>query len=517
MRGKRGAMGIEWAATIMVAAVLAVTLLARRLRIADPILLIVLGVVLAIIPSLPTVIVEPDLLLLLVLPPLLFWHAFIVSPREIKATAPAVTLLAIFLVALTALTVGCVLKLLLDLPWPVAIAIGAVLAPTDPIAFLTVARRLGVSPRLVGLLDGENLLNDFTALVIYGVAVEAALTDTWSAPHALSRFVLTAFAGAAIGLVVGFMISTVNRRITTPSLPPIVTLAGAYLAFLPAEALHVSAVLAAGVAGRTAGARSPIVDRPEGRIVGYGFWNTWTFLLTAVLFVLVGLQLPVALVGLTDIAMTAMICLAVIGTVVTLRLVFSLGIGLVPAPIARRMTVTRRRWPWAESLIVGWSGMRGAFSLVMALILPLDFPYRDLAIVITFSVILATLIGQGLTLPILIRRLPIERDEVSPRERIRARQEAREAALDRLDEISEEGGISEEQEARLRSGYRNHGGEDAARAHRAELEMIAAERRAAIDMRRNGRISDDILREIESDLDMRAVLLHEHLTDPGRG
>lgn len=488
-------MSLEWSATLIISVVAAVTLLARQIRIADPILLVIAGIGLAFVPGLPKIAVDPKALLLAVLPPMLFWHAFIVTPREIRANALAVGLLALPLVALTVAAVAAVLHLVAGLPWAVAVVAGAILGPTDPVAFLTVARRLGVSPRLVGLLDGENLLNDFTALVVYGLAVDAVLSGAFSITDAPFTLLATAVGGIAIGLLVGYLVSIINSRVSHALVAPIVTLSGAYLAFLPAEALHVSAILAAGVAGRVAGARSAVVDEPQSRLVGYGFWNTLIFLLTAILFVLVGLQLPLAVQGTASDIGVLKICLLVTVAVVLTRLLFTLGIGLSLPNVARRMSKAGYRWPWAESLVAGWSGMRGALSLIMVMTLPGDFPYRDLLLIVTFSVLLATLLVQGLSLPLVIRWLPVERDNLTKQEIALVRDAAHAAASDRLNAMEALGEIRPDEADRLRSMYRWRQSSAAMETKDIELNLIRAERAEILQMRRRDVISDEVMRE----------------------
>ncbi|WP_436946149.1 cation:proton antiporter [Streptomyces sp. SudanB25_2051] len=403
------------------------------------------------------------------------------------------------------------------MPWGVAVALGAIVAPTDPVAFLTVARRLNVSPRLVGLLDGENLLNDFTALVVYTTAVQATLDGTFSPAHSLGELVWTAAVGVALGYAVGRTVSFVNARVDDPITAPIIVLCGCYLAFLPAEALHVSAILAAGVAGRVIGARPPVVDLPRTRLTGYGFWNTWIFLLTAVLFMLIGLQLSVVVDALPDTpAKVTAYCLACAATVIVLRMLFILTMGLTVPPIARRMRLDGAR-PWAESLVAGWAGMRGVICLVMALALPADFPYRPIVLVCTFAVILITLVGQGLTLPWLIHHTPVERDTLSAREQEELRERTQRAAEARLGELEASGRVSPATAAALRTAHRatappDPGDEALARLR---LDLIAAERQEAIRLRREGRYGDEVLREHERCLDLRATLITEssHATD----
>lgn len=500
-------MSLEWSAALIVFVVTAVTLLARQVRIADPILLVVAGIGLAFIPGLPAVAVEPKALLFTVLPPMLFWHAFIVTPREVRANATAVGLLALPLVGLTVVAVAALLHWAADVPWAVAVVAGAILGPTDPIAFLTVARRLGVSPRLVGLLDGENLLNDFTALVIYGLALQVVVSGELSVVDAPLTLLKTAVGGVGVGLIVGNVISTVNGRVSHPLVAPIVTLSGAYLAFLPAEALHVSAILAAGVAGRLAGAKSAVADEPQTRLVGYGFWNTLIFLLTAILFVLVGLHLPLALDSINADAQLLKICGLVALAVMATRLVFVLAMPVALPKVARQMSNAGRRWPWAESLVAGWSGMRGALSLIMVLTLPEGFPHRDLLIVVTFAVLLMTLLIQGLSLPLAIRWLPVERDTLTHQETALVRQVAHDAASERLQQLEASGQIDKTDAGRLRSMYQWRHSSAGKQTKAIELALIRTEREAILRLRRQGEISDEVMRELEAELDMRVVML----------
>jgi CPA1 family monovalent cation:H+ antiporter len=501
-------MSTEWLASLVIAVVALVTLLSRRFKIAEPILLMVAGVGLALLPGLPAIQVDPDLLLLVVLPPMLFWHAFIVTPREIKANAAAISLTSVVLVAITAFAVAAVLHCIAGLPWAIAMVFGAIVAPTDPVAFLTVARQLNVSPRLVGLLDGENLINDFTALVLYLTAIDAVLHGSFSTFSAVGNFMFTAAGGVMIGYAVGRLVSWINTRVADPLVAPIITLAGAYLAFLPAEALHVSAILAAGVAGRVVGSRSALVDRPQTRLGGYGFWNTWIFLLSAVLFVLVGLQLPQVLEKISTLPGIAYACAGAIAAVMVTRVLFFMGIGLGIPHIARRMRMDGARWPWADNLVAGWSGMRGGLSLVMVLALPEDFPFRDIALIVTFSVILVTLVVQGISMPWLIKNLPVERDTFTEQEIAQAHRTATGAALSKLEEIGALQPIDADHSAYLQQAYRIRSEQFAVTetVSRIEGQLIDAERKAIIELRHQGTISDEVLREVEQALDMRDVL-----------
>jgi Na+/H+ antiporter len=495
---------------IIIVVVAAVTLLARWTKIADPILLAIAGAVLGLLPGLPAVRVSPELLLLGVLPPLLFWHAFIVTPRELRANAAAIYLLSIGLVVATVGGVAAVAHTLTGIPWAVAFALGAIVSPTDPVAFLTVARRLGVSPRLIGLLDGENLANDATAIVLYLVAIEAAVSGDFSAWSTIEKFASSSSIGLLIGAAVGATASFINSKVDDPARAPVIALCAAYLAFLPAEALHVSAILAAGAAGLVMGSRSPVVDRPATRLSGYAFWETFVFLLTSVLFILIGLQLPVVLEGLVarPLAELATAAAAVVTAVVAIRLFWVLGITLAIPPLGRRLRIDGRPRPWREALVVGWSGMRGAVSLTVTLALPESFPERDIVLLLAYIVIAATLVGQGLTIPFLIRRLDIERDHVSQPETELGRRSLREAALRRIDELRLAKDVDDHSLDRARDRYTSP-------AHkldsRLESELLAAEREILIRLRKSGAIGNDVLRELERELDMRSQLVSQTL------
>src|ERR687898_286453 len=301
-------------------AVAGLSTLARVLSIPYPILLVLGGLVLAVIPGLPEVELEPDLVLVIFLPPLLFYAAFNSSWRDLRADARAISLASIGLVLVTTCAVAVIAHEAIEgMPWAMAFALGAIVSPTDPVAATAIMRRVGVPRRLVTVVEGESLVNDATALVAYRVAVAAAVGGTFSLGEAALEFVLAAAGGVAIGMVAGWGIGQIRRRLEDPVTEITISLLTAYAAFIPAEELGLSGVLAAVFCGLYLGWRAPALVSPATRLQSYGVWEILVFLLNATLFILIGLQLPVIVEGLEGtpwsevIGYSALVCAAVIG------------------------------------------------------------------------------------------------------------------------------------------------------------------------------------------------------------
>ena len=462
---------------VLVAVFLSVVVLAAAARAIDvpyPIVLVIGGAVLGLMPWLPDVQLDPDLVLVLFLPPLLYAGAFFANLRELRANLRPITLLSVGLVIATVLVVAWVAHTLIDgLSWPAAFALGAIVGPTDPVAATAIARRLGVPRSLVNVLEGEALVNDATALVAYRIALAAAAGAGFSLLDASWDFVWKAAGGIAIGLVVGWAIAWVRERLDDPLLENTIGLLSAYAAYVPAEHLHVSAVLAAVTVGCYVGWQAPRIASPSTRLQGFGMWDLLQFLLNAILFVLVGLQLPVVLDGLGSTPPTTLLgyAAAVSAAVVLTRLVWQQSIVFVVRALDRRESTRARRSTWQLRIIGGWAGMRGAVSLAVALALPLDFEQRDLLIFLTFAVIFVTLVLQGLTLPPLIRWLGVIDDGTDEqREELKARLVATKAALARIEELKTEDWTRDDTLERLQRMYEYRKRRLAARAGKAEDE-----------------------------------------------
>ena len=508
-------------------AVAGLAALAHVLRVPYPITLVVGGLALGFVPGMPSVELDPDLVLLLFLPPLLYSAAFFSSLRELRANVGPISLLSIGLVVLTTLSVAAAAHFAIGLPWPVAFVLGAVVSPTDAVAPAAIVRRLGVPRRVVTVIEGESLTNDWTALVVYRFAVAAVVTGSFSLPRAALEFVLTGLGGLAIGLIVGWLVAHVRRRLDDPPTEMAVSLLTAYAAYIPAEELGVSGVVAAVTVGVFLGWRAPrLVSSPSTRLQLYSVWEMLQFLLNAVLFVLVGLQLPGILEGLDRASAGELLVQAAIvsGVVVALRLVWVFA--ALYSPGGAEDCLCRRgegRPPKAHVAIVAWSGMRGAVALAAALAIPLTvaggdpFPSRELVIFLAFSTIVVTLVFQGLTLPLLIRRLGVEDDGRDEEEEITARLKAADAALERVDALAGESWTYDETVERVRGMFDYRRRRFAARAqgdghepyeHRSAQytrlmqEALAAQRAALLDLRNEGRIGDEVMRRVERDLDL---------------
>jgi len=501
--------------------------IARWLAVPYPIVLVLGGVVLGAIPGIPEIELDPDLVLLIFLPPLLYSAAFFADLRALRDDARGITLAATGLVLLTTAAVAVVGHELLELPWAVAFALGAVVSPTDPIAATAIMRRVGAPRRLVNVIEGESLVNDATALVAYKVAVSAAVGAGVSVADASLDFVTAAGGGLAVGLAVGFVVAAIRRRLDDPPTEITISLFTGYAAFLGADAIGASGVLAAVTTGLYLGWRAHELVTPETRLQAFAVWEILIFLVNATLFILIGLQLPLILDGLesTPADQVAGYTAAVCATVIGARFLFGFTMPYVVRALDRRPSQIARRADARSRIVIAWSGMRGAVSLAAALALPLTtdagapLPGRDLILFITFTLILVTVVGQGLTLPTLIRRLGVREDaSIEEGEEIRARLVASKAALNRLEELEAEEWTRDETIERVRAlyDYRKRrfatragkladedGIEDRSLAYQRLMhQLFAAQRRALVVLRNDGDISSEVMRRIERELDL---------------
>jgi Na+/H+ antiporter len=516
----------ELVLTALLAAAGGLVALAPTLRIPYPILLVVGGLVLGFVPGVPRLALPPDLVLVGFLPPLLYAATFFTSLRDLRANLRPIGLLAIGLVLATTFGVAAIAHAAIDdLGWGPSFVLGAVVSPTDAIAATAIARRLGVPRRFVTIVEGESLVNDGIALVVYRVAIVAVVSGTFSMWDAGLRFVANAVGGIAIGVAVGFVVAAARRRLHNPPVETTISLLTGYFAYLPAQAAGASGVLAVVTAGIYLGRRTPELTNAEQRLQGAAAWEILTFVLNSLLFVLVGLQLHAILDRLSNVSITHLAAWGALaaGSVAAIRLIW-----IYPATYLPRWAFPRIRardpypplsWPTA----IGWTGMRGAVSLAAALAIPLTihsgapFPHRDLIVFLTFCVILGTLVVQGLTLPMLIRVLGLEDDGLDAKEDAKARIKAAEAALLRLEELVADGGVLEDTAERVRGAYnfrsrrfraRFDAEDDGALEERSLAyqrlmrELFDAERAELVRLRGAGVINDDVMNRVLRDLDL---------------
>lgn len=511
----------------MLFAMVALTAVARRLLVPVPIVLVLGGLALGLLPGVPDLRLEPELVFLVFLPPILWSAAYGTSLREFKEHLRPILQLAFGLVIATTLAVGAVAHALLPgIGWPAALALGAIVSPPDAVAATAMARRLGLSRRIVAILEGESLVNDASALMLYRTTVAAALTGGFSLGAAAGQFLVATAGGLLIGVAVAAATIAMMRRLHDSFSEIGLSLIAPYAAWLMAERVGMSAVLACVAGGIYLRQRFSDVAPPATRVQARAVWQQIVFLLTGVVFILIGLQVG-TLRG--TVLSGRMATLLWQGLVVSL---VAIAVRLVWVPLAilvphRLIPAVRRRETAAsprEVFLIGWTGLRGVVSLAAALALPLvtaagrPFPYRAEIVVITFVVILVTLVLQGLSLPPLVRGLRLPRELAHEREEAHARAHAASVALERLDRTAEDAGLPVEVIGRIREVYaerlrRLNPGDGAGRSpadeeaavRRLRAEILGAERRALIDLRDREVISDEVLSRLEHELNLEAM------------
>jgi CPA1 family monovalent cation:H+ antiporter len=510
----------------LLVAVVGLSALARRLSVPYPIVLVIGGAVLGFFPGLPAIKLDPEVVLVVFLPPLLYGASIYADVNDFRANVRSLTLNSLALVLVTMSAVAWAAHALIPgLPWEAAFVLGAIVSPTDPLAAATIMRQLNAPRRLVSSIEGEGLFNDATALVAYRVAVAAVVAGSFSLADAGLKFVLGAAGGVAIGIAVGWIVAEIRRRTTDAQLNVTISLLTGYAAFVPADAIGASGVLATVAAGIYLGIRAARILSARTRLQSGFVWDIVDFIVNAILFVLIGLQLRAILDGLSGYSAGTLIGygLAVSGVVVTTRLVWFFTVPYLIRAIDRRPAQHARRVGAAERLVVAWSGTRGAVSLAVALALPLAtgagaaFPKRDLIIFLTFTVIFSTLVAQGLSLPTLVRRLGVSDGGADANEEIRARLVATKAALQELNALASEDWTREETVDRLRRFYDYRKRRFAARAGKIEDDgyenqtlayqqtlqtVLRAQREALLRMRSDGELSNEVMNRILRELDL---------------
>ncbi len=510
-------------------AVASLAIVAKKLMLPYPVLLVIGGLLMGFVPGLPAVQLEPDMVFLFLLPPLLYPAAAFTSWRDFRANLTPISMLAIGLVLLTTVLVAALTHALTGLPWASGFVLGAIISPTDAVAATAVTSRLRVPRGIVTILDGESLVNDATALVAYRFAIVATMSGSFSLSKAIGGFLLVALAGTGIGLAVGWVVSLVHRRLDDPPIQIILSLLTPFAAYIPAERLHVSGVLAVVSAGIFLGWQGPQILTARTRLTLFVFWEMTVFLLNGLAFVLIGLQLPRILHALSGHSLKQFVwngvLMACAVILVRIAWVFS------AANAARLKSVALHKKEsyqgWQNVAIIAWTGMRGVVSLAAALAVPLTlsngthFPGRDYILFITFCVILATLVLQGLSLPALIHGLGVVDDGLAIMEERTARLKANEAALAYLADANTQ--FPTDTVERLRAEYddrirqlevydkvgENRPEQLLARSYQLlQQEALDVERRTVIRLRDEYVINDDVLRRIQSDLDHAEARLH---------
>jgi Na+/H+ antiporter len=513
---------------ICLVAVALLAIVARKIRIPYPILLTVGGVVLALVPGLPVIHLDPELVFSLFLPPLLYPAAVYTSWRDFRANLRSILPLAIVLVLLTMTATAFVFHYLVGLPLAVGFVFGALISPPDAVAALAVTQNLRVPRKIIVILEGESLVNDATSFISFRFAVAAVLSGSFSLGQASLQFLFVAAGGICVGLAVGWLATQVQKRLDDPPVQTMFSLLTPYVAYFSGERLHVSGILAVVIAGIYYGWRAPRILSGRMRLQALPVWDMVTFILNGVLFILIGLQLPQVIHALppSSTMHVAKLVILILSAIALVRFLWMFGATYLPRLLSPKFR-HKNPAPWQNTALIAWTGMRGADSLAGALAIPFvlangePFPGRDLILLLTFCVIFGTLVLQGLTLRPLVRWLKIVDDHVTEKEERLARLKANEAALARLEEIESSHRIKPETVERLRSEYEDRirqlscqgpHEKSVSRLFSEEFEELArealeTERDTLIALRNEGTINDQALRRIQRDIDLAEARL----------
>jgi Na+/H+ antiporter len=513
---------------ICLVAVGLLALAAQKIRIPYPILLTVGGLVLALVPGVPTIHLDPQLVFDLFLPPLLYPAAVYTTWRDFRSNLRPILLLAIGLVLVTMTATACLFHWLVGLPLAVGFVFGAIISPPDAVAALSVTQHMRVPRKIIVILEGESLANDATSFISFRFAVAAVMTGSFSLAEASMQFLIVAAGGICVGLAIGWLAIQGQRRLDDPPVQTMFSLLTPYVAYFAGERLHVSGILAVVIAGILYGWHAPRILRGRMRLQALPVWETVVFILNGVLFMLIGLELPVVVRSLppNSLAQSAKLAGLVLVAIVLVRFVWIFGTSYLPRLLSRTFR-NEAAAPWQHTALISWTAMRGADSLAGALAIPLalpngqPFPGRDLVLLLTFGVIFGTLVLQGLSLSPLIRWLRVVDDRVSEKEERSARLKANEAALARLEEMKSSSHIRPETVERLRTEYadrirqlRNEPSdeESGTRLFSPDFEELArealrTERETVIQLRNEEQLDNQAFRRIQRDIDLAEARL----------
>ncbi len=533
MMQSSGIHTIELVLLLLLVLVVAFAALARKLQTPYPIVLVIAGLLLSFVPGIPKISLNPDVIFLIVLPPLLYSAAWLTSWRDFKFNLVSILMLAFGLVGFTVLGVAETARLVFArFDWRLGFVLGAVVATTDAIAATSIAKRVGLPQRIVDILEGESLVNDATGLLAleFGVAMVVS-EQTPTAGAGFLRLVYLTVAGLVLGLIVGLIVERIHKHIDDGPIEITLTILVPYVAYLAAEAIHSSGVLAVVACGLFLSHKSSHFFSANVRIQAWAVWDALTFVLNGLVFVLIGLQLPFVLAGIREYSFRQLLLYGALfsSIVIVLRMIWMFPGAYIANMIRTRLLhQTVSRLSVRQTFVLGWTGMRGVVALAAAISLPevladgSAFPQRNLIIFLTFSVILVTLVLQGLTLPPLIRALGLVGAADDKSEEKEARSAMVEAALAYLEEARTQDGaefrsIYEDLAKHYRHRLAKLRGEDheeiganpAAYARHITLtrEMLRVERQAAIKLRNEGRINDEVLRRVEHELDLNETRL----------
>jgi monovalent cation/hydrogen antiporter len=508
----------------IVAIVVVVTLvtgLSRRYPVPAPLALVIVGLIASYVPWIPSVELSPELVLVGLLPPLLYAAALNTSLIDFRDNVRPIALLSVGLVVVTTVVVAVVVHSLLPVPWSAAFGLGAVVAPPDAVSATAIARRVGMPRRMVTILQGESLVNDATALVALRTAI-AAGAGTVTLVEIGVDFLVTAVGGIAVGVALAFVTGRLRSRITDDILDTAISIVTPFIAYLTAEELHFSGVLAVVIAGLLLGHKTHLMQSASSRVFERTNWTTVEFLLENTVFLVIGLQVRTILTAAASselpASQIATACAAVVLTVIVVRPLWVFPETYLP----RLIPSIRKREPylaWRYPAAVSWAGMRGVVTLAAAFVLPTTTPHREVLILIALVVVGATLLLQGSTLPLVLRRLGLGGPDPAEDalQAATAHQRATAAGLARLEEVVTNDDPPEVVERVRRRGQERtdamwerlgSSAETPSEAYaRLRIEMIKAQRAELIRLRDEGLVHEDVLRNVFNDIDIEETVL----------
>ena len=522
---------VELVFLLLLLFVVAFGALARKLQIAYPIVLVIAGALLGFVPGIPKITLNPDLIFFVILPPLLYAAAWVTSWREFSYNMVSILLLAFGLVTFTVIGVALGAPwLFAGFDWKLGLVLGAVIAPTDALAATTIAERVGIPKRITDLIEGESLVNDATGLLAleFGIALVLG-NQTPTLAGGTLRLAYLIVAGVAVGLITGWIVDQIERRIDDGPIEIALSILVPYAAYLTADRLRASGVLAVVACGLYLSRRSSGFFSPGVRLQAWAVWGALDFILNGVVFVLIGLQLPYVLAGIHDYSRGTLFLYGALFSllVIALRVVWVFPGSFVAYWIRTRLLHQKLTCPTVQrTLVLGWTGMRGVIALAAAIALPQTledgspFPHRNLIVFLAFCVIFVTLVLQGLTLPWLVRLLGIADPKGPNREEEAARRAILEAALSFLEDARKKDADEFSDIYEDLAGHYRHRLNDVSGTHEAadgvspehhktlariSRELLRLERQTAVRLRNEGRINDETLRELEHELDLREV------------
>lgn len=509
------------------------SILSKRFKFPFPIVLVLSGVVISLIPNIPVVTLSPDVVFIIFLPPILYAAAWNTSWHDFKTSIRPITMAAVGLVLFTTLLVALVAHSLIPgLTWPLCFLIGAIVSPPDAVAATSLTKGLGLHPKLITILEGESLVNDASGLIAYKYALAAIAAGNFVYWEAGLNFLLVVVAGIAIGLAIGYLLYLVHKFfVCDPVIEVTLTFLTPFASYLLAEYFHFSGVLAVVTSGVFLSFHSGKIFSNESRIMAYAVWDVVIFILNSLVFILLGLQLRSVMKGINKYATADLILYGLVISVVVIvvRFVWILPTSILQMYIGRR-TMKKSNFSQRNMVVFGWAGMRGVVSMAAALAIPLtmadgsDFPHRDLIIYLTFCVVLSTLVLLGFTLPWIIKKLKLEAYSMAAEEyEVRTN-----VVAETITHIEENLSLLQDtllnnikskyevkynrlQKTELPSNYFGSGktleGKVFNEYTKLQIELIGIERKTVDRLHRQGSTSEEILRKIEKELDLEETRL----------